>query len=34
MLHFPSLEGIPLRGDLAMTGVLNLFAPANNFQDG
>jgi hypothetical protein len=33
MLHFPSLEGIPLRGDLAMTGVLNLFAPANNFQD-
>ena len=33
MLHFPSLEGIPLLGDLAMTGMLNLFAPANNFQD-
>jgi hypothetical protein len=33
MLHFPSLEGIPLQGDLAMTRVLNLFAPANNFQD-
>jgi hypothetical protein len=34
MLHFPSVEGILLRGDLAITGVLRLFALANNFRAG